>query len=96
MAAIVVFFLSVFKFVWLALFGLRYSFEFFTQRPGQPSKFEYRQKKNTKIAAIYKSGSLSPHFISYRWYDDSNLAIRLTLGSTEVVEVNRYEFLPYI
>ena len=47
--------LSVFKFAWLASFGLRYSLEFFTQRRGQPGKFEYRQK-NTKIAAIYESG----------------------------------------
>ena len=47
--------LSVLKFVWLASFGLKYSFEFFTQRRGQPGKYEYRQK-NTKIAAIYKSG----------------------------------------
>ena len=36
----------------LASFGLKYSFEFFTQRPG---KFEHKQK-NTKIAAIYESG----------------------------------------
>ena len=47
--------LSVFKFPWVASFGLKYSFEFFTQRRGQPGKFEYRQK-NTKIAAIYESG----------------------------------------
>ena len=32
--------------------------EFFTQRRGQPGKFEYRQK-NTKIAAIYESGLYS-------------------------------------
>ena len=38
-------FLSVFKFAWLASFWLKYSFEFFTQRRGQPGKFEYRQKK---------------------------------------------------
>ena len=39
---------------WLASFGLKYSFEFFTQRRGQRGKFEYRQK-NTKIAAIFES-----------------------------------------
>ena len=47
--------LSVFKFACLASFGLKYSFEFFTQRRVQPGKFEYRQK-NTNIAAIYESG----------------------------------------
>ena len=47
--------LSVFKFTWLASFGLRYSFEFYTQRRGQPDKFENRQK-NAKIAAIYENG----------------------------------------
>ena len=47
--------LSVFKFAWLASFALKYSFEIFAQRRGQPGKFEYRQK-NTKIAAIYESG----------------------------------------
>ena len=47
--------MSVFKFAWLASFGLKYSFEFFTQRRGLPGKFEYRQK-NAKIAAIYESG----------------------------------------
>ena len=55
MAAILVFFLSVFKFAGLASFGLQYSFEFFTQRRGQPGIFEYKQK-NTKIATIYESG----------------------------------------
>ena len=45
----------VFKFAWLASFGLKYSFEFFTQRRGQSVKFEHRQE-NTKIAAIYESG----------------------------------------
>ena len=53
--------LSVFKFAWLASFGLKYSFEFFTQRRGQPGKFEYKQK-NTKIAAIYESGLLVSSF----------------------------------
>ena len=42
--------LSVFKFA--RSFGLKYYFEFFTQRRGQQGKFEYTQK-NTKIAAIY-------------------------------------------
>ena len=44
-------------FVYLASFGLKHSFEFFTQRRGQSGKFEYRQK-NTKIAAIYESSLL--------------------------------------
>ena len=48
---------------WLASFGLKYAIEFFTQRRGQPGKFEYRQK-NTKIAAIYESCLLSP-FLSH-------------------------------
>ena len=30
--------LSVFKFAWLASFGLKYFFEFFTQRRNQPGK----------------------------------------------------------
>ena len=50
--------LSVFKFAWLASFGLKYPFKFFTQRQDQPGKFEYRQK-NTKIAAIYESSLLT-------------------------------------
>ena len=54
MAAILIFFCL---FAWLASFGLKYTFEFFPQRRGQPDKFEYRQK-NTKIAAIYESGLL--------------------------------------
>ena len=45
--------LSVFKFAWLTSFGLKYSFEFFTQRRRQPCKFEYREN-NIKIAAIMK------------------------------------------
>ena len=49
--------LSSLKFAWLASFGLKYSFEFFTQKQGQVGKLEYRQK-NTKIAAIYESGLL--------------------------------------
>ena len=46
---------SVFKFAWLTSFGLKDSFEFFTQRRSSSGKFEYRQK-NTKTAAINESG----------------------------------------
>ena len=55
MAAIFSILLCVFKFAWLALFRVKYSFKVFTQRQGQPGKFECRQK-NRKIAAIYESG----------------------------------------
>ena len=48
-------FLSVFKFACLASFGLEFLLNFFTQKQGQPGKFEYREK-NTKIAVIYESG----------------------------------------
>ena len=54
--------LFVFKFAWsAAMFWLKYSFEFFTERQGKPGKFEYRQK-NTKIATIYESGLWKDYF----------------------------------
>ena len=55
----------LFKFAWLASFGLKYSFEFFSQRRGQPGKFEYRQK-NTKIAAIYENGLFSCFIVLWK------------------------------
>ena len=36
--------LSLFKVAWVASFGLKYSFEFFTQKRGQSGKFEYGQR----------------------------------------------------
>ena len=52
---------------YIASFGLKYYFEFFTQRWGQPGKFEYRQK-NIKIAAIYESGLLYNTFTFILYY----------------------------